>query len=177
MIRTARFLPAWAVAVALLTLAAGVFFAAGAVHAAPAALQACPWSAAAFTAARAPHTPVVLMTLSPRMVYSLLEWRRMRAVAADAGFCVVPARDPRVSEKEWQQAVNRAGLPELRMAPSLAELGVPPTLFLNHAPPSQVGRCGHAPPWPIFGVMTNAGWRRSLRARLADLERDAPCHP
>jgi hypothetical protein len=117
------------------------------------------------------------MTLSPRMVYSLLEWRRMRAVAADEGFCVIPARDPRVPPGEWRQAVSRAGLPELDAAPSLANLGVPQALFFNHAPTSQVWRCGQAHAWPIFGVMTDIGWRRSLRARLTDLERDAPCKP
>ena len=100
----------------------------------------------------------------------------MRAVAADEGFCVVPARDPRIPESEWLQAVDRAGLPELRDAPSLADLGVPQAFFLNHAPTSQVWRCGHGHPWPIFGVMTDFGWRRSLRARLADLERDTPCN-
>jgi len=99
----------------------------------------------------------------------------MRAVAADEGFCVIPARDPRVPQDEWRQAIGQAGLPELNAAPSLADLGVPQTLFFNHAPTSQVWRCGQAHPWPIFGVMTDVGWRRSLRARLTDLERDASC--
>ncbi|MDR1968362.1 MAG: hypothetical protein LBQ32_06680 [Burkholderiaceae bacterium] len=157
-------------------LAAGLTVAAGTLGAASFPPEVCPWSAAAFAAARRPQ-PVVLMTLSPRMVYSLLEWRRMRAIAVAEGFCVVPARDPRVPEGEWQQAVSRAGLPELRAAPSLADLGVPQALFLNHAPTSQVWRCGHAHPWPILGVMTDVGWRRSLHARLADLKRDAPCDP
>jgi len=151
--------------------------AANAISAAPLVPEACPWSAAAFTVANAPRAPVVLMMLSPHMVYSFLEWRRMRAVAADEGFCVVPARDPRVPEEEWRQAADSAGLPELRAVPSLADLGVPQAFFFNHAPTSQVWRCGQGHPWPIFGVMTDTGWRRSLRARLADLERDAPCHP
>jgi hypothetical protein len=157
-------------------LAAAACCAADAANAAPPSLQACPWNAAAFAAASAPRTPVVLMTLSPHMVYSFLEWRRMRAVAVAEGFCVIPARDPRVPQAEWQQAVSRAGLPELRDAPSLADLGVPQAFFFNHAPTSQVWLCGRGHPWPIFGVMTDIGWRRSLRARLADLERDAPCH-
>jgi hypothetical protein len=101
----------------------------------------------------------------------------MRAVAVNEGFCVIPARDPRVPQAEWQQAVERAGLLELVAAPLLTRLDVPSALFLNHAPTSQVWRCGHAHPWPIFGVMTDTGWRQVLRARLADLERDAPCHP
>jgi hypothetical protein len=143
-------------------------------HAEP-PVQACPWSTAAFAPASAPRAPVVLMALSPRMVYSLLEWRRMRALAADAGWCVIPARDPRVPLLEWQQAVTRANLPELRAAPSLADLGVPSAPFLNHAPTSQAWLCGHSHPWPIFGVMTDTGWQRSLHARLLDLERDAPC--
>jgi hypothetical protein len=168
-----------AVWVAALALAATVWSgAAGAADAIQPPLQACPWSAAAFKAASAPRTPVVLMALSPHMVYSFLEWRRMRAVAVAEGFCVVAARDPRVPVKEWRQAVNQAGLPELRDAPSLADLGVPQAFFFNHAPISQVWLCGQGHPWPIFGVMTDTGWRRSLRARLADLERDAPCdHP
>jgi hypothetical protein len=150
----------------------------GAADAAAAApsIQTCPWSAAAFKAASAPRTPVVLMTLSPHMVYSFLEWRRMRAVAVAEGFCVIPARDPHVPQAEWLQAVNQAHLPELRDAPSLADLGVPQAFFFNHAPTSQVWLCGRGHPWPIFGVMTDIGWRRSLRARLADLEREAPCH-
>jgi hypothetical protein len=144
--------------------------------AAPPPIQACPWSAAAFVAATAPRTPVVLMTLSPHMVYSFLEWRRMRAVAVAEGFCVIPARDPRVPQAEWQQAVNRADLPELRDAPSLADLGVPQAFFFTPPPISQVCLCGRGHSWPLFGVMTDSGWRRSLRARLADLEHDAPCH-
>jgi hypothetical protein len=163
--------------VAIAALASTVWWAAGAAHAAPPPIEACPWNAAAFVSARAPRGPLVLMTLSPHMVYSLLEWRRMRAVAADEGFCVIAARDPRVPEDEWRQALDRAGLPELRAAPSLADLGVPQAFFFNHAPTSQVWLCGRAHPWPIFGVMTNVGWRRSLRARLADLKRDTPCRP
>jgi len=158
-------------------LSAAVWVDAGAARAAPHAIEACPWGGSAFVAASAPRAPVVLMTLSPHMVYSFLEWRRMRAVAADEGFCVVPARDPRVPPDEWRQAASRAGLPELLSAPSLADLGVPQVLFLNHAPTSQVWCRGRAHTWPIFGVMTDIGWRRSLRARLTDLERDAPCQP
>ncbi|MDR0478930.1 MAG: hypothetical protein LBH31_03815 [Burkholderiaceae bacterium] len=131
---------------------------------------------AALVPATSPHAPVVVMALSPHMVYSFLEWRRMRAVAVDEGFCVIAARDPRIPQKEWRQAVNRAGLPELSAVPSLAELGVSPAFFFNHAPISQVWLCGRSHPWPIFGVMTDVGWQRSLRARLADLEREAPCN-
>jgi len=166
-----------AVAVAALTVTVTAWGAVGVAHAAPSSIETCPWSAAAFATATAPREPVVVMALSPHMVYSFLEWRRMQAVAVDEGFCVIPARDPRVPKEEWLQAVNRANLPELRAAPSLADLGLSPAFFFNHAPISQVWRCGHAHPWPIFGVMTDIGWRRSLRARLADLERDAPCNP
>jgi hypothetical protein len=131
----------------------------------------CPWNATVFNTATAPRAPVVVMALSPRMVYSFLEWRHMRALAVKDGFCVVAARDPRVPESEWKLAVNSIGLGELLAAPTLTDLGLETALFFNHAPTSQVWFKGRAHPWTILGVMNDQAWRQSLQSRLSDLKK------
>lgn len=107
----------------------------------------------------------LLMVLSPRMVYSLAEWRRMRAVAAGAGFVVVVARDPRVPLTEWASAVDAAGLPEIGAAPPVDVELAGRCGLLNHFPSTLVGRCGRPHPWPILGVMPDAAWRSLIVQR------------
>src|SRR3990167_8339831 len=51
-----------------------------------------------------PNQLVVVMLLSPRMVYTLLEWPRMRQTAEALGYRVLGWKDPRVPETEWQTA-------------------------------------------------------------------------
>lgn len=119
---------------------------------------------------RACGQPLVRMLLSPRMPYALLEWRRMRQAAEDAGFEVRAERDPRVPDAEWQAAVQALGLAELAGAPVLDEPTAAALGLLHHAPSSLVERCGRRHPWPVLGVMPDAAWRALLRQRLAALE-------
>ncbi|HMN20597.1 MAG TPA: hypothetical protein PKA16_04305 [Ottowia sp.] len=112
----------------------------------------------------------VRMVLSPRMPYALLEWRRMRRAAEDAGFRVSALRDPRVPDEEWQAAVRAVDLPELADAPLLDEPTGRALGLLHHAPSSMVERCGTRHPWPILGVMPDAAWLGLLRQRAGTLK-------
>lgn len=116
-----------------------------------------------------PRRPTLIMVLSPRMVYALKEWPRMRETARQAGFAVVSMRDPRLREEEWQAAVQALEQPDAANLavledPHLFRLGV-----LNHAPTSVVAWKGRVHPWPIYGVMPDGAWRAVLAARLAQL--------
>lgn len=139
----------------------------------PPSVQArCNFGNAPVSGAAAPT--VVQMVLSPRMPYALQEWRRMAAVAREAGFQVASFRDPRVPEAEWQDAVAAAGLPELRQTPPLDLEAGQACQVLNHAPATIVARCGRAHAWPILGVMPDQMWLDLLNSRRAALKA-LPC--
>lgn len=119
--------------------------------------------------ASAPDLPVVVMIVSPRMVYALREWPRMRRSAEAAGFTVVTFRDPRVGDEEWQAALHHLGLAATTAAPRLpgtvlARIGVQ-----NHFPSSVVRLGRHLHPWPVLGVMPDAAFVALLKARLRQL--------
>jgi hypothetical protein len=118
------------------------------------------------------HQPggAVLMVLSPRMVYALKEWRRMRDAAAMAGLSVVVSRDPRVGPQEWAGAVSAADVSELADIPVVEAEAAGGCGLLNHFPSALVGRCGRPHAWPILGVMPSAAWRSLLVDRREAVE-------
>lgn len=124
-----------------------------------------------------PAAPVLLVLLSPRMVYALQEWPRMDATAQLAGFRVVACRDPRVPLDEWQAAARQVDWPEGQGLPALGEDEARRHGLLNHAPSALVMARGCVHPWPVLGVMPDAAWRAVLMARRADLEQAAPACP
>ena len=117
----------------------------------------------------ADDTSTLLTVLSPRMVYALLEWPRMRDAAIAEGFQVVATRDPRVPDAEWRAAVQAAGLHELAAVPSIDAEAAARCGLLNHFPSSLVIRCGRTHPWPILGVMPERAWRSVLAQRRESL--------
>lgn len=135
------------------------------------------WSApGALAQTTTPGQPTVLMLLSPRMPYALLEWPRMQQLARQHGLAVMPRRDPRVPLAEWQAATRSAGLPELAHTTPMHETTAHALGLLHHAPSSLVGHCTPAPdpacrwhPWPILGVMPDAHWLELLQHRLSTL--------
>jgi hypothetical protein len=116
--------------------------------------------------------PLVVALLSPRMVYSLLEWPRMQGEADSMGFRVQAWRDPRIPDEEWQAAqaskpFSGWGAPwPLRLpADCLAPWGP-----IDHLPLTRVVLHTHLHKWPIWGVMTSTAWRESLQNRLQVLQ-------
>lgn len=111
---------------------------------------------------------VLLSVLSPRMVYSMTEWPRMRAAAEAAGFVVMTWRSPLVSDAEWGSAVARAAWVDDHSVPvpgaCVHWLGRP-----NHFPYSRVVVRDEFHPWPIWGVLPDAAWIESLRCRAEAL--------
>lgn len=113
----------------------------------------------------AADSTTVMVLLSPRMVYALQEWPRMRHVAQQAGFAVSAWRDPRVSKDEWREAVLSLGLPEMVSVPVLPPSVAAPCGLLAHAPSALVAHRGRVHPWPVHGVMPDAQWLAVLRSR------------
>lgn len=116
-------------------------------------------------------SPVVVMLISPRMVYSLSEWPRMRLAALAAGFDVVTWKAPGVPPHEWAQAVQAA-----RWTPMQSALiGDAPAACsawwqsLNHFPFSVVVQGDQVHGWPIWGVLPDEAWTASLAVRLEAL--------
>lgn len=113
---------------------------------------------------------LVVVVLSPRMVYSMTEWPRMREAAVSEGFDVVAWRSPAVPEWEWQDAVVKLRWP----ASEIDAISTPPTICTtwlgqpNHFPYSVVIERGRAHPSPIWGVLPDAVWVESLRLRRRD---------
>lgn len=109
----------------------------------------------------------VVMLLSPRMAYSLLEWPHMKAAAEEARFQVLAWKDPRVTASEWDDALAASGLDSV----DRQRLHDQPVLChsvwnrVDHLPFSLVflGSSVHA--WPILGVMPDTAWRDSLELR------------
>jgi hypothetical protein len=119
-----------------------------------------------------PAAPVVVMLISPRMVYSMLEWPRMRSAALAAGFEVVTWKAPGVSGQEWASAIQAA-----RWTPSQSALvrDVPAACAAwmqrpNHFPFSEVALDGLVHAWPIWGVLSDEAWTTSLALRLKALK-------
>lgn len=120
---------------------------------------------------------VLLSVLSPRMVYSMTEWPRMRLAAEAEGFVVVAWRSPAVPDAEWRSAVTQAAWTRDASEPvpdaCIAWLGRP-----NHFPYSRVIGSGGIHPWPIWGVLPDVAWVESLRCRRDALVSDAQgCKP
>lgn len=116
--------------------------------------------------------PIVVAVLSPRMVYSMTEWPRMRAAAEGAGFDVVAWWASDLAEDEGAMAAEKAGwstheIAHLVRVPHACSvlLGHP-----NHYPYSQVLDRGRLHAWPIWGVMPNQAWVESLRWRWRSLQ-------
>jgi hypothetical protein len=111
----------------------------------------------------------VLAVLSPRMVYSMTEWPRLRDAATREGFQVVAWRSADVTETEWLLAARKAGWLESEafrvqpVPPDCADwLGRP-----NHFPYAVVVADRSAVSWPIWGVMPDSAWVDSLLSRRA----------
>ncbi|PKO30465.1 MAG: hypothetical protein CVU36_08595 [Betaproteobacteria bacterium HGW-Betaproteobacteria-9] len=119
------------------------------------------------------NKPVVIMLLSPRMVYTLLEWTRMRQAAEALGYRVLSWKDPRVPEAEWRAAL---GSPAATTTDPEALLAMPPqcdSLWrgMNHSPMSFVLLESHLHPWAVWGVMPEEAWSEALRFRVLALRR------
>lgn len=114
----------------------------------------------------------VFIVLSPRMVYALKEWPRMKVAAEQAGFNVQTLRDPRVPLPEWQAAVSVADVPALEALPAADSAWAARWGLLNHSPSALVSRCDQTHPWPVLGVMPDAAWLSVLEQR----KRGIPCH-
>lgn len=130
-----------------------------------------PLSEACRSALPAPTRATVVMVISPRMVYSLLEWPRMRALAQAAGFQVVTWSSPDLLAGEWTQAVRTASWPS-DLKDAVGE--VPPACAalikrVNHFPYSLVLAQNHLHHWPIWGVLSDEAWATSLAHRLSAL--------
>ena len=102
-----------------LRVCAGLVFCCGvaSTHAGDSApVAAC--QAAAVSVGLPVGADAVVVVLSPRMVYALIEWPRMREAAVAMGLRVVASRAPGLPEQEWAAAVEAAGQPELRSLPT-----------------------------------------------------------
>lgn len=115
--------------------------------------------------------PLVVAVISPRMVYSMTEWPRMRAAARQAGWRVVTVKAPGLREEEWQGAFVSAGGTSIsdgvRAMPTACETE---WRGLNHFPYSVVALEGRSHPWPIWGVLPDQEWVESLSFRLKRLQ-------
>lgn len=116
--------------------------------------------------------PVVVAVLSPRMVYSMTEWPRMRAAAEAEGFDAVAWWAPDLADDEGAVAAEQAGW----SAHEIAHLVRVPDActgslgHANHYPYSRVLYRGRLHAWPILGVMPNQAWVDSLHWRLRSLQ-------
>lgn len=110
--------------------------------------------------------------LSPRMVYSLLEWPRMQREAELWGFRVQSWRDPRVPEEEWRLAQTSKVFTtwDVPLPEPLPLDCLPFWAPVDHLPLVRVLRGTRLHPWPIWGVMTSDAWRESLEIRRRSLE-------
>lgn len=117
--------------------------------------------------------PVVIMLLSPRMVYSLLEWSRMRQAAEAIGYRVLSWKDPRVPDEEWRAALAS---PASTLNDPYALHAMPARCQwlwrgVNHLPMSFVSLGSQLHPWPVWGVMPDEAWREALQFRWLALQR------
>lgn len=109
----------------------------------------------------------VIAVLSPRMVYSLTEWPRLRRLAMNDGLRVIAWRSSEIGETEWRAALDRAGW-TAEEADAVAQVPVACAAWVarpNHFPYTWVVAPGGAVSWPIAGVLPDAAWLASLRLR------------
>lgn len=114
--------------------------------------------------------PSLVMLLSPRMPYAVLEWARLKAVAERTGFRVHVLRDARVPDSEWMEAARATQQAPLRQIPAMPESVAASCGLLNHFPATLVLGHGCLHPWPVLGVMPDAQWSSVLRHRLSALQ-------
>jgi hypothetical protein len=117
--------------------------------------------------------PILIMVISPRMVYSMLEWPRMRMLAQGAGFQVVTWRVQGLLPTEWDRAVHAALWPaDLRdLAAEIPSVCSVALGRMNHFPYSRVTAHGLLHAWPIWGVLPDEAWLASLEFRREALMR------
>ncbi|MDR2129054.1 MAG: hypothetical protein LBP52_08320 [Burkholderiaceae bacterium] len=135
------------------------------------------WGQRQGAASPAAAAPAIVMVLSPRMVYALQEWPRMKAAARAAGFDVTGVRDPQTPAGEWAQLGRVTFLTDLALiAPMSAALQADFARHgaLNHMPSTLVYWCGKPHPWPVLGVMPDKPWINALQARATQLKQQ-PC--
>lgn len=115
---------------------------------------------------------MLVSVLSPRMVYSMTDWPRMRSAALAQGFGVVAWWSPRVTAQEAAEAASRAGWPMtvLRQTSAVPEACADWVGEPNHFPYTRVLLRGGAHPWPIWGVLPDHRWIESLHWRVHALE-------
>lgn len=109
----------------------------------------------------------VISVLSPRMVYSLTEWPRLRRLAMNDGLRVIAWRSPEIGEAEWRAALDKAGWTTEDVA-AVAQVPVACAAWVgrpDHFPYTWVAAPGGAVAWPIAGVLPDAAWLTSLRLR------------
>lgn len=116
--------------------------------------------------------PWVVALLSPRMVYSLQAWPRMKSEAEALGFRVAAWRDPRIPEIEWRAALDTEALSRSNSVEveALQEGCLAQWMPIDHVPLTRVLWRGHVHRWPVWGVMTSQAWEETLRNRLASLK-------
>lgn len=119
------------------------------------------------TVLREPGEWVVVAVISPRMVYAMTEWPRMRRAALKEGYRVLAWRSSEAGDAEWRDASRRAGWDAADTAavsrvPSgcVDWIGHP-----NHFPFVRVVDAHGKASWPIWGVLPDADWQESLRYR------------
>jgi len=117
--------------------------------------------------------PVLVMLLSPRMVYSLLDGARLRQTAEALGYQVLSWKDPRVPESEWRAALASPASTTTDPDALLAMPARCQSLWrnVNHSPTSFVLLGSQIHPWPVWGVMPDEAWREALLFRLLALQR------
>lgn len=109
--------------------------------------------------------PVLVMLLSPRMVYTLQEWPRMKQVAEARGYRVLSWMDPRVPELEWQ-AARSVRFQDAALSIQAMPVACRPIWdHVNHSPMSLVLAGTRIHPWPVWGVMPDDPWREALQFR------------
>ena len=121
---------------------------------------------------------MLVVVLSPHMVYSMTEWPRMQAVAEAEGFRVIAWWSPQVSAQEAVQAAERASWP-MAVVSRVSAVPLECTDWVgapNHFPYSRVLWQGRTHAWPIWGVLPDLPWIESLQWRVRALE-DAGTSP
>jgi hypothetical protein len=123
--------------------------------------------------------PGLIVVLSPRMVYSLLEWPRLQREAFGLGFWTLVWQDPQVPDSEWAAAMASGPMVDWPLPKPVR----PPQncladwLPFDHVPYVRVvlGQWLHT--WPIWGVMPGQHWQAVLLNRRGALVMESEVSP